>query len=183
MKPKESAAIIKNVTERGWVLIGSTYHPPNSIEAKEFLLQTNTKSKKGKHSLKTAKIKSGWIDDHRNIKNKGKYTDPFIMLIKLEFGIEVWPEFYYSTERLFRLDYALPLGKDKQVLKIGIEQNGGIWNKGNSGHSSGTGIQRDMDKAALAAANGWVIISRTPDQLRTQETLEIIRKTIANRIL
>ncbi|WP_256013155.1 hypothetical protein [Desertivirga xinjiangensis] len=182
MKPKESAALIKSVVERGWVLISDTYYPPNSPEAELFLSQTSSKARKDKQSLKTAKIRSGWIDDHRNLKNKDKYQDPFMMLIKLEFGIDAWPEFYFSTERQYRLDYALPLSKDGKVLKIGIEQNGGIWAKVKSGHSSGAGIQRDMDKVALAASNGWVIISRTPEQMRTKETLLLIKATIEDRI-
>jgi hypothetical protein len=102
----------------------------------------------------------------------------FVMLLEKELGVEVWPEFHFSTERLYRFDYAIPVLKDEIVIKVAIEQEGGIWSKGNSGHSSGTGIQRDMDKNNLAISQGWVIIRRTPDQMLTSETIGLIRKGI-----
>ncbi|MDQ7949530.1 MAG: hypothetical protein REI93_11835, partial [Pedobacter sp.] len=101
--------------------------------------------------------------------------DMFIMLAEKELGQEVWPEFFFSTDRNYRLDYAIP------SFKIGIEQNGGIWSKGKSGHSSGTGIKRDMDKSALAASLGWTIISRTPDQMMQLDTFNLIRSAISNK--
>lgn len=97
--------------------------------------------------------------------------DMFIMLLEKE-GFDVWPEFYFSKERLYRFDYALP------EYKIAIEQEGGIWAKGNSGHSSGTGIMRDMEKSNLAQSMGWNLIRRTPDQMITCDTVEIINKIL-----
>src|SRR5690606_19001925 len=123
-------------------------------------------------------IKTGWIDDTRNIRNKEKYQDPFILLIKQQLGIEIWPEFFFSTERLYRIDYAIPVLADGTIIKLAIEQEGGIWAKGNSGHSSGTGIQRDMDKNNLLQTSGWKLIRRTPSELLTIETLELINKMI-----
>ena len=41
-------------------------------------------------------------------------------------------------------------------LKLGVEVEGGIHQK--SGHSTGTGIQRDIRKQQLAALLGWRII-------------------------
>ncbi len=150
------AAVIKDVKSRGYVEVDGVLYPPNSTEA----LSSVTKRKK-----RSKIVKTGWTDDTRNIRNKEKYQDGFIRLVKMELGLEVWPEFYFSTDRQYRLDYAIP------ELKIGIEVNGGIWAKGNSGHSSGKGIMRDYDKSNLAQSLGWKVLSVVPAQM---ESLEII---------
>lgn len=179
MKPAEGKAIIKNVTNRGWIGDGDTYWPPNSPQA-EILRQQqadNPKKKKKRSEL----LKTGWIDDTRNIRNREKQMDVFIRLVKQELGLEVWPEFHFLTapDPDYRFDYAIPINPNSVQLKIAIEQEGGVWAKGNSGHSSGTGIMRDMKKSSLAAVNGWVLIRRTPDNLVTNETLELIKKAVS----
>ncbi|MBB2951968.1 hypothetical protein [Sphingobacterium sp. JUb56] len=156
-------ALIKDVKSRGYVEVNGVLYPPNSEQA----LSIPVKAKKRSKTIKT-----GWIDDSRNIKNKEKYKDPFIQLVKQELGIEVWPEFYFSTERLFRIDYAIP------EYKIAIEQEGGIYMKGNSGHSSGTGIARDMEKNNLLVEKGWRLIRRQPSEMLTMATLDIIKKAL-----
>lgn len=55
--------------------------------------------------------------------------------------------------RKFRFDLGW---RDKRVL---VELNGGVWAKGASGHSSGTGIQRDYEKAALCQLQGFRVFS------------------------
>ena len=152
-------ALIKDVKSRGYVEVNGVLYPPDSEQA----LSMPVKQKKRSKTIKT-----GWIDDSRNIKNKEKYKDPFIQLVKQELGIEVWPEFYFSTERLFRIDYAIP------EYKIAIEQEGGIWMKGNSGHSSGTGIARDMEKNNLLVEKGWRLIRRQPNEMLSLITVELI---------
>lgn len=124
---------------------------------------------------RTVHHKTGCTDDTRNIRNKSNQADSFIRLIRQELEAEVWPEFFFLTDREYRFDYAIP------DYKIAIEQEGGVWAKGNSGHSSGKGIMRDMDKSSLANVNGWILIRRTPDQLLTNETLDLIRKAIETR--
>ncbi|MGJ1444279.1 hypothetical protein ACR788_23640, partial [Sphingobacterium siyangense] len=100
-------------------------------------------------------------------------------ICKQELGLEVWPEFFFSTERLYRIDYAIPVAIDGKILKIAIEQEGGIWMKGNSGHSSGTGIKRDMDKNNLLQSLGWRLIRRQPSEMISIDTLELIVKVIS----
>jgi len=156
-------ALIKDVKSRGYVEVNGVLYPPNSEQA---ILMTVKQNKRPKT------IKTGWIDDSRNIKNKEKFKDPFIQLVKQELGIEVWPEFYFSTERLFRIDYAIP------EYKIAIEQEGGIYMKGNSGHSSGTGIARDMEKNNFLVEKGWRLIRRQPSEMLTMATLDIIKKAL-----
>jgi len=97
-------------------------------------------------------------------------------------GLECWPEFYFTTERNYRLDYAILITLNSGVLKIGVEVSGGIWSKGNSGHSSGKGIKRDQQKASLAASLGWLMITVEPNELMSSRTLELIKNAIENRI-
>ena len=162
-------AVYKDCLDRGYVLIGDNLYPPGHPSA---LKITEVRSKKKRVTIH----KTGWIDDDRNIKNKASAADMFMRLVKIEIGLDVWPEFFFSTERLYRFDYAIP------EYKIAIEQEGGIWAKGNSGHSSGTGIQRDMDKNNLAIAQGWVIIRRTPADICTSGTMELIKKLVGIRL-
>ncbi|MNL23693.1 hypothetical protein D3C87_1450930 [compost metagenome] len=50
--------------------------------------------------------------------------------------------------------------------------------KGNSGHSSGTGIARDMEKNNLLVEKGWRLIRRQPNEMLTISTLDIIKKAL-----
>lgn len=137
----------------------------------------NESPAKGLKRASTAKrkiVRSGDITDDRNIRNKAKQIDPFIRVVKQELGLDVWPEFYFSKERKYRLDYALPLHK------LAVEVDGGIFMRGKSGHSSGKGIKRDQEKASLLAALGWRLIRLTPSELVSLRTIELIKKAIEN---
>ncbi|QTE37497.1 hypothetical protein J3L18_00065 [Mucilaginibacter gossypii] len=170
MKRALAKAIIDDCRKRGYVEHQGVLYPPGQA-ATLSILETTQKRKP-----RTTHTKTGWIDDTRNIANKEKQTDVFIKLIKQELNLDVWPEFYFSTEREYRFDYAVPIMSNSTHLKIAIEVNGGIWAKGNSGHSSGTGIKRDMEKSNLAQANGWKLISVEPNELTTLKTLDLIKK-------
>jgi hypothetical protein len=159
-------ALVKDLKIRGYVEINGVLFPPSSKEAKSII----SKPKK-----RTKTLKTGDVNDTRNIKNKSKYNDPFIQFVKQELGIELWPEFYFCTERQFRIDYAIP------QYKIAIEQEGGIFMKGNSGHSSGTGIARDMEKNNLLVSKGWRLIRRQPNEMLTIETLNIMNKLLSSQ--
>jgi very-short-patch-repair endonuclease len=50
----------------------------------------------------------------------------------------------------FRADFAWP------NAQVAVEINGGIWRPG--GHSTGSGITRDITKTTLAQLSGWVLI-------------------------
>jgi len=168
-------AVYKDCLDRGYVLIGDQLLPPAVAAARG--LDKPKKKTRAKYVNKT-----GWIDDDRNIKNKAAAIEPFMRLVQMELQLDVWPEFFFSTERLYRFDYAIPINPNSVQLKIAIEQEGGIHMAGKSGHSSGTGIQRDMDKNNLAIAQGWVIIRRTPTDLCTLETINLIKSVINQRI-
>lgn len=169
-------AVYKDCMDRGYIEIGDQLFPPTHPEAIRML------QNKPKRKARVITLKTGWIDDDRNLKSKNCSRDLFMNLVLIELGLEVWPEFHFSTERLFRFDYAIPITRDSGELKIAIEQEGGIHMKGNSGHSSGTGIQRDMDKNNLALSQGWVIIRRTPKDLCTMATIELIKSVMKQRI-
>lgn len=156
-------ALVKDLKIRGYVEINGVLFPPSSREVQSII----AKPKKRAKTLKT-----GDVNDTRNINNKAKYIDPFIQFVKQELGIELWPEFYFCTERQFRIDYAIP------QYKIAIEQEGGIFMKGNSGHSSGTGIARDMEKNNLLVSKGWKLIRRQPSEMLTIETVDILKSII-----
>lgn len=170
--------LIADCKARGYVEIDNVFYPPKSAQVKRYKENEVSSRLKKDNALKPIKIKSGWIDDTRNLKNKNGKVDVFMRLIEQEFGLDVWPEFYFSTERLYRLDYAIPILSNNTDLKIGIEVQGGIWAKGNSGHSSGKGIKRDMDKSNLAQSLGWFIIKVTPQELLTNKTLELIKSRL-----
>lgn len=181
---KEGNALISNIKKRGYLYDdkNNCYEPPGSARFKELQLIGSTipiKKNNRSQGFKTGlRLKTGWIDDTLNLKNKtGKY-DPFIMLVRMDLDLDVWPEFYFTTERLYRFDYAIPTGVDGAPIKIAIECDGGTHMRGASGHSSPKGIARDMDKGTLAAVAGWKLIRRTPQQLCTAETIDLIRQAL-----
>jgi hypothetical protein len=168
MKPALAKAIVHNCLERGYIMVGDNLYPPNHPKAIAAVEIRN------KRKPRTTHIKTGDIHDIRNIANKEKQRDMFTMLMEKE-GLDCWPEFFFSTERLFRLDYSFP------EYKIGIEVDGGTWSKERSGHSSGTGLARDREKSTLLATLGWSLIRVTPQELLTAKTIKTIKKIISNK--
>jgi len=162
MKPQQKRDLINDIKKRGWVLVGNCYELPGSEKAINALKK------------KTKRIKSnltGDVNDSRNSRCLER-KDVFTKLIEIDLNLIVWPEFHFSPDRAYRFDYCIP------EHKIAIEIDGGIWMKGNSGHSSGTGIKRDQEKASLAASLGWRLLRFEPKELLTNKTLELIKKMI-----
>ena len=90
---------------------------------------------------------------------------------------------YYVREincipyRKFRFDFLCRnLKKDSDVL---VEVQGGVWLKGKSGHSSGTGITRDCEKLSLAAVHGYRCIVVTPAQIKSGKAINWIKQALA----
>lgn len=162
MKQSEGKTLIDSCIKRGWVRKGNRIYTP--AEALSFNIQPD-KSKRKNNAKRT-----GWIDDELNIRNKAKHTDMFITLVKIEIGLDVWPEFYFTVERNWRFDYCIP------EFKIAIEQEGGIHTGGR--HTRGKGFEGDMEKYNAAASMGWTLIRRSPKQLCTSETIELIKKAM-----
>lgn len=93
-------AVYKDCLDRGYVAHGDDLYPPGHPKAIAIM------EARSERKPRTTHIKTGWIDDTRNFKNK-EQRDMFVMLLEKELGVEVWPEFYFSTERLYRFDYAI----------------------------------------------------------------------------
>lgn len=98
-----------------------------------------------------------------------------------------WPEReYWTTEHRFhptrkwRFDFAYV------ALKIAVEQEGGIWIRGKSGHGGAhslpTNILRDMEKSNAAQALGWRIFRFTPTQIRNGEAATFMRNLLQGKL-
>lgn len=156
-------SIYNNLLKKGWILIGSTlYHPDNVPKG-------YSAPKKNRSKI----IRSCDEKDTRNLKNKEEKHE-FITYIRLFLNIDVWPEYYFTNERKFRIDFAIP------DHKIAIEVDGGVWMK-KSGHNTGQGIIRDQEKTSLLSAYGWSVIRVIPKNLITEETLRLIEMCIKNK--
>lgn len=103
-------------------------------------------------------------------RRKGGSTDYFCALVRADLKVDIVKEHRFHPVRRFRFDYAI------LEHKIAIEQEGGIWTNGR--HVRGAGYKRDMEKYSLAAVEGWIVIRRTPQELATMETLDLIRRAI-----
>lgn len=149
MRPKEVAVLIKNIKDRGYIEHEDVFYPPKQAEALGLSKKKRSRKPVSKHSDK---------------------QDAFCMFIKQQLGIDMVMEFKFSSKRNWRFDYA------NEELMIGIEQEGGVWSGGR--HTRGQGYINDMEKYNDASLNGWTLIRRTPDQLLTHETVDLIRSAI-----
>lgn len=101
---------------------------------------------------------------------KATSADFFCALVRSDVKVEIVKEHRFHPVRRFRFDYAI------LEYKIAVEVEGGIWTNGR--HVRGAGYKRDMEKYSLAAVDGWIVIRRTPQELATNETLDMIRRAI-----
>lgn len=69
-------------------------------------------------------------------------------------------------DRKFLWDFAWP------AARLAVEVQGGIWRTG--GHTTGAGVTRDCEKAALILIAGWRPLSVTADHVRTGRALSWI---------
>lgn len=86
--------------------------------------------------------------------------------------IEVEPEYMFALPRKWRADYRI---RDTRVL---VEFEGGLFAKGKQGHSSVTGILRDIEKYNTAALLGWLVIRVTPKHVVSGEALKWIEQAV-----
>ena len=82
-------------------------------------------------------------------------------------------ETMFHPTRKWRWDYCWP------AQKLALEVQGGIWVKG--AHSSGVGIQRDIEKFSEGAALGWRLLLVEPKFLPTLQTAGLIRRALEYR--
>ena len=69
---------------------------------------------------------------------------------------------------------------DMQALKpnVLVEVQGGIWSHGKSGHTSGTGVNRDAEKINLGQLAGYVVLVVTSDHIKSGQALHWINEAI-----
>lgn len=60
--------------------------------------------------------------------------------------------------------------------KICIEVQGGIWSRGKSGHTSGSGIKKDHEKYNHAQAAGYKVFQITSDTIQDMSAIDFIVK-------
>ena len=92
------------------------------------------------------------------------------LMLRVE-GIAFEREYRAIPSRKFRWDFFI----SPDLL---IEVQGGVWNFGKSGHSSGAGITRDAEKSSLAVTYGFRPITATTAQVKSGEALEWIKQAI-----
>ena len=79
-------------------------------------------------------------------------------------------EYKFLEDRKFRFDLAWPM------LMVAAEVEGGSWIL--SGHTSGTGINRDCEKGNLAQLNGWIYLRFTSNMIQSGEAIETLREAL-----
>ena len=62
---------------------------------------------------------------------------------------------------------------------VAVEIEGGIFMRGRSGHSSGTGILRDMEKGNEYALRGIRCLRVTPEQVKSGQALALIERLLS----
>ena len=72
-------------------------------------------------------------------------------------------ELVFAKPRKFRFDLAWP------VQFVALEVDGGAFIGGR--HVSGTGFEKDCEKASLAAAMGWRVLHCTPRHVQSGQAL------------
>jgi very-short-patch-repair endonuclease len=79
-------------------------------------------------------------------------------------------EFRFDPIRKWRFDFAWP------DQKVAVELDGGIWTKG--GHSTGTGIMRDMEKSNQAQLDGWLVLRFSDKHLEDGSAIEQTKRAL-----
>lgn len=82
-------------------------------------------------------------------------------------GCAFLPQYKPIPDRKFAFDFYV-------APDLLIEVNGGAWSKGKMGHNSGTGLQRDAEKASLAAVQGFRLIVATTEQVEKGQAIQWI---------
>lgn len=152
MKPQQAKELLKSITERGWIEKNGVFYTPAQALKLGLSNQPKAKKKRG-----PAKIHSDQID-------------AFCQFVKLQLNFDIVMEYRFDKVRKWRFDYA------NEEKKLAIECEGGVWTGGR--HTRGKGYMGDMEKYNAASLQGWTLIRRTPDQLITSETIELIKAAL-----
>lgn len=148
----------------GYVCIDGQYYAPNHpfVKSKQFVY--SDKELMGTIKWETPK-KKRIRQSSKPLMNK-----QFLAMLSDWKLIVPFQEWAFHPTRKWRFDYAWP------NYKIALEVDGGIWTQGR--HTRGSGRLKDMEKFNAAALLGWRILYVTPEQLCTQETVDMISKSL-----
>lgn len=83
-------------------------------------------------------------------------------------------EFIFNEKRNWRFDYLFP------VERVAVEYEGGIFDKGKRGHTSVSGIMRDIEKYNEAALAGYTVIRVTAQSVVSGAALRYIKRALEN---
>lgn len=156
---------IKDLSSKGFREVNGVFHAPGTAPAIAKIVSKPLSCVRKKPKSDNEFPESG---------KKLPKLDLFLILVKQELGIDLNPEYRFYSERRWLFDYAYP------EYKIAIEVEGGIWMEGGGAHSRPANIIRDMEKYTRANVMGWKVIRRTPQQLMSAETIELIKEAINN---
>lgn len=81
-------------------------------------------------------------------------------------------EFRFHPTRKWRFDFCWP------EAKIAVEVEGGVFMRGKGGHTSITGITRDMDKINLAQLLGWRVLRFHAKHIDDDEAIPMVRQML-----
>ena len=81
-------------------------------------------------------------------------------------------EYQAIKGRKFRFDFAWTAPNHRLLVEV----QGGIWQK--SGHTSGRGVTRDMEKLNLAQLAGWRVMQFSRGMIESGEALDMIAKAL-----
>lgn len=95
---------------------------------------------------------------------------PFPHIVKSCLNLDTVEELKFHPKRRWRFDFAIP------SKMIAVEVEGGAWIGGR--HTRGAGFVKDLEKYNEALRLGWKVIRVTPQQLRTEYTLQLIKELI-----
>lgn len=87
-------------------------------------------------------------------------------------GIEFSREVKFHPTRGWRFDFVI------NGYRLAIECEGGIYAKGRTGHSSITGIERDIEKGNAAAMLGWTVFRFTEKMIASGEAIGMIETAL-----
>lgn len=82
-------------------------------------------------------------------------------------------EFQFHPIRKWRFDYAWVAANQERVA---LEIEGGAYIQGR--HNRGASFVADMLKYSTAASMGWLVIRRTPEEVMTTETVELLKRSM-----
>ena len=83
-------------------------------------------------------------------------------------GYDVQTEVRFATPRRWRIDVTAT--RPQGTRKLAIEIDGGVWIQGR--HTRGTGVEKDNEKIAHIAMQGWLFLRVTPQQVKTGQAAQ-----------